>query len=181
MHTRHGTGQHKRTTASLPPRIRPGCAEDEEQSQRHDASGNRDDGRTDDVGHSVDAVIVGDGIFAQVMHPADGGTGEDAAGRYSPPGNDVVDSDGEEGPEQHDDGDEEGHGCEAAGVGNLQLGLAAGYLDGSVANEVLLMSVDGYSERHTKSKASDFPHTMHQMAIPPIEMAEVTNSRLGRR
>lgn len=143
MHTRDGTREHDGTRRSLPPGVGPGSAEDEEKGERDDTGGHGDDGGAHNVDSLVDDDVVLDRIVTDVVHTANGGSGQDAADGYAPPRNGVVGPDSDECGQQHDNRDEERKSREAAGVGNLQFRLSIAEVDGSVTDEVLRsMSTD---------------------------------------
>ncbi|GKT57299.1 hypothetical protein ColTof3_04638 [Colletotrichum tofieldiae] len=137
MHAGNGTGQDDGARGALPPRRRPGRPEDEKEGEGDDARGHGDERRADDVDRVVDADVVVDGVVAEIVHTADCGTGQDASDTNSPPRDGVVNADGDEGGEEHGDGDEEGQGGEAARIRDLQHGLAVGQVDGPVTDEML--------------------------------------------
>lgn len=143
MHARDSTRQHDGAGRSLPPGVGPRGAENKEQGERDDAGGHGDDGSAHDIDRRVYDDIILDRVVTDVVHAADGRTGQDASDGDSPPRNRVVGSNGNEGGQKHDDRDEEGQRREAAGVGNLQFGLSIAKIDGSVSDEVLPTRSDG--------------------------------------
>lgn len=70
MHARNCTRKQASTNAASPPTICPGSSPSEEDSQGGGTRKNGDDGRPDDVGNFVGALVVGDAQLANVMHPA---------------------------------------------------------------------------------------------------------------
>lgn len=71
------------------------------------------------------------------MHAADGRATEGTSEDDSPPGDASMRADGIEGCEEDDNWDEEGEGCEAARVGDLQGQFSLGKAEGVVSDEVL--------------------------------------------
>ena len=141
MHARHGAGQHEGTPDALPPRVRPGTPEDEEEGEGNRAGNGSDDNGAGDKGRDIIAAIVADGGVAQVVHPANGTSGERTRGAHAPPADLVAARGGaghdEEGGEQHDDRDKEGGHSDADRVRNLEFRLTVQQSRCAVANIVL--------------------------------------------
>lgn len=173
VHARDGAREHDGTRRSLPPGVCPGSAEDEEEGERDDTGGHGDDGGAHNVDSLVDDDVVFDRVVTDVVHAANGGSGQDATDGYAPPRNRVVGPDSDERGQEDDNRDEERKSREAAGVGDLQFRLPIAEVDGSVTDEVLpSMLTEAPSIQRSRA------HTMHQIAIPPMDTAEPNKSRL---
>lgn len=83
------------------------------------------------------ALVIADSRVSEVVHAANGTARERPGDDDTPPFNLLVDVDGDEGEEQHDDRDEEGGDRDLHGVEYLQLWLSIFKGDGAVSNKVL--------------------------------------------
>jgi hypothetical protein len=149
MHSRDGAGEDNGATKTLPPRICPGASEDEEEGQGDGTRGGGNDDGPNDEGGDVSTLVVADGGVAEVVHAADGASGQDARDADAPPADAGVGGagpgDDEESNEQHDDRDEEGSNGDANIVSDLNIGLSIKHRGCAVAN-VMLLGRDERSE-----------------------------------
>ena len=121
-------------------------------------------------------MVVRDRDVADEVHAADGTTSDDARHADAPPQDLGAGADNIKSKEQDEDGHEEGGDGDADRVCDLQLGLAVEEPGRTVSDEMLRgrMSMSSSVLPENRGKV----HTMHQMATPPMVMAEPSKRRL---
>lgn len=150
MHPGHGSSKYNGTEGPFPRGIGPCRPEDEENGESDDGGYDGNDGRTDNMGNRIHAAIVGDSRLSQVMHSADGQSGQGPTDSNSDLADFVVCPDCQEGGEKYKDWNEEGQRRGPGTVCNLHLEVAVRKDYCSVSNKMHGPDGDG-AHRHCRA------------------------------